>query len=191
MCLTCVPSSWAIVTSFKSLHSLSLSNVLFTCHSHTMNSYYNCSQYVVIIQLVSLRLCKFSFVLWKRFFWGVFFQFFRICLEYLFRILQPKWSEDLFLGLTSIFPLEFSEVFFLVFEFFWISVFFRHFPDFLTKIKWGPFFKVLICIFLNFQSIFQNFEYFLNFVIIFPIVFFRILSIFPDFYNQNLVRTFF
>ena len=67
-----VPSLWAIVTSFKSLYSLSLSNVLFTCHSHTMNSYYNCSQYVVIIQLVSLRLCKFSFVLWEPFFWEYF-----------------------------------------------------------------------------------------------------------------------
>ena len=30
MCLTCVPSSLAIVTSFKSLHSLSLSYVFFT-----------------------------------------------------------------------------------------------------------------------------------------------------------------
>ena len=41
MCLNCVPFSWAIVTSFKSLLSLSLSYVLFTCYSHTMNSYYN------------------------------------------------------------------------------------------------------------------------------------------------------
>ena len=159
----------------------------------TLNSYCNCSQYVVIFQLVSLRLCKFSFVLWQLFLGCIFPILFQICLEYLFRILQPKWSEDLFLGLTSIFPLDFSEVFFLVFEFFWISVFFRHFPDFLTKIKWGPFFKVLIGIFLDFQSIFSKFWVFFRILwLFFPIVFFRItgvffriLSIFPDFYNQN------
>ena len=119
MCLTCVPSSWTIVTSFKSLPSFSLSYVLFTCHSHTMNSYYNCSQYVVIIQLVSLRLCKISFVLCEPFFWEYFSDFFWISL------FVPDSS--------TIFYFSFSLVFFWIFRVF------------------SP-----------------NFEYFQNFVIIFP-----------------------
>ena len=130
----------------------------------TLNSYYDCSQYVVIFQLVSLRLCKFSFVLWQLFLGCIFPILFQICLEYLFRILQPKWSEDLFLGLTSIFPLDFSEVFFLVFEFFWISVFFRHFPDFLTKESFSKFWVFSeFCDFFS-NSIFPHFKYFSRFL---------------------------
>ena len=125
MCLPCVPSLWAIVTSFKSLHSLRLSNILFTYHSHTMNSYYNCSQYVVIIQLVSWRLCKFSFVLWKPFFWEYFSDFFPNLSKVFVLDSSTKMKWRPFLGLTSTFFMYFS-------EFYNISGFSKYFSKFLV-----------------------------------------------------------
>ena len=122
MCLPCVPSLWAIVTSFKSLHSLRLSNVLFTYHSHTMNSYYNCSQYVVIIQLVSLRLCEFSFVFLESIFL-IFSEFVKsICSGFL---TQMMWGP--FLGLPSIFFSSFLKYFS---KFFHIFVYLSKFCNF-------------------------------------------------------------
>ena len=83
---------------------------------------------------------------------------------------------------------EFSEVSFRVFFF---KIVWSIFLDSSTKMKWGPFFEVLLVFFWVFWSILQSFHVFFHVWLFFRIswVFFRDMSIFLFFFFTKISKS--